>query len=319
MGDHGGDGVTRSGLRYRLLSPTSSVVEEDKVIVNNKFSILPSSIAAPLIWDMDGGSGTMNGPRRYSGAVGTIELEDFIQKFDSWCDMQMLRNARLFSPFLAWKGLFQHLEGLPMDDYHEFRRDHAAEIKEWRQHWSPSYVSITHNGVASGGTTTPSTPSTSTQVVPPPPFNLVTEFFLRLKKNYQGVKTEKLKSLQEFERKTSESLRKAYIRMQRLIIVTQGVMEAQAIQFCYGILDKELQRRVRDVTLMNDDSPTLAHVFALSEKIKLNMVEERVVTSGFSREEKLLIFMDNSPPHNLVVVVVGVVEVRYDPSQVPEG
>ncbi len=142
---------------------------------------------------------------------------------------------------------------------------------------------------------------------------------MRLKKNYQGVKTEKLKSLQEFERKTSESLRKAYIRMQRLIIVTQGVMEAQAIQFCYGILDKELQRRVRDVTLMNDDSPTLAHVFALSEKIKLNMVEERVVTSGFSREEKLLIFMDNSPPHNLVVVVVGVVEVRYDPSQVPEG
>ncbi len=29
--------------------------------------------------------------------------------------------------------------------------------------------------------------------------------------------------------------------------------------------------------------------------------------------------MDNSPPHNLVVVVVGVVEVRYDPSQVLEG
>ncbi len=29
--------------------------------------------------------------------------------------------------------------------------------------------------------------------------------------------------------------------------------------------------------------------------------------------------MDSSPPHNLVVVVVGVVEVMYDPSQVPEG
>jgi hypothetical protein len=35
---------------------------------------------------------------------------------------------------------------------------------------------------------------------------------------------------------------------------------------------------------MSDDSPTLAHVFALSEKIELNMVEERVVTSGFSRD-----------------------------------
>jgi len=29
--------------------------------------------------------------------------------------------------------------------------------------------------------------------------------------------------------------------------------------------------------------------------------------------------VDNSPLHNLVVVVVGVVEVKYDPSQVPEG
>ncbi len=48
--------------------------------------------------------------------------------------------------------------------------------------------------------------------------------------------------------------------------------------------DKETRQRIRDVTLMNDNSPTLAHVFALSEKIELNMVEERVVTSGFSRD-----------------------------------
>ncbi len=38
------------------------------------------------------------------------------------------------------------------------------------------------------------------------------------------------------------------------------------------------------MTLMSDDSPTLAHVFALFKKINLNMVEERVVTSGFSRD-----------------------------------
>jgi hypothetical protein len=81
-------------------------------------------------------------------------------------------------------------------------------------------VSITHGGVVSGGITMPSILSTSTQVIPPPPFNPVTEFFLRLKKNYHGVKTEKLRSLQKFERKTSESLREAYTHMQRLIIVT---------------------------------------------------------------------------------------------------
>jgi hypothetical protein len=66
----------------------------------------------------------------------------------------------------------------------------------------------------------------STQVISPPPFNLVMVFFLRLKKNYQGVKTEKLRSLQEFERKTNESLRKAYTHMRWLIVVTQGVTEA---------------------------------------------------------------------------------------------
>jgi len=63
MGDHGGDGgITRSGLRYRLFSPPSLVVEEDEVIMNNKSSILQSSIVTPLIWDMDGGYGAMKGP-----------------------------------------------------------------------------------------------------------------------------------------------------------------------------------------------------------------------------------------------------------------
>ncbi len=63
MGDHDGDGgVTHNGLRYRLPSPTSLVVEEDEVIMNNKSSILLSSIVAPLIWDMDEGFGAMKGP-----------------------------------------------------------------------------------------------------------------------------------------------------------------------------------------------------------------------------------------------------------------
>jgi hypothetical protein len=65
---------------------------------------------------------------------------------------------------------------------------------------------------------------------------------------------------------------------------------------------------------MSDNSPTLAHVFALSEKIELNMVEERVVTSRFSRDITTTTFVDSCPPHSLIVVVVEVVEVRDDPS-----
>ncbi|OAE28330.1 hypothetical protein AXG93_2490s1200 [Marchantia polymorpha subsp. ruderalis] len=260
--------------------------------------------------------GAAKGPRRYSGAVGTIELDDFIQEFDTWCDMQFLRNPTLFTPFFAWKGLFQHLEGPPMDDYHEFGREYAAEIDAWRRHWSPNYSSITQGGVGtsgaasigisggasssisegtsgavgatgtstSSGTVSIAGGSTRGDASGVPSFSPIPEFFQRLRKNYQGVKTEKLRSLQEFERKTGESLREAYTRMRRLISVTHGVTEAQAVQYWYRILDRELRRRVRDATLMSDSSPTLAHVFALSEKIELNMVEERVVTSTFARD-----------------------------------
>ncbi|PTQ31359.1 hypothetical protein MARPO_0112s0017 [Marchantia polymorpha] len=187
-----------------------------------------------------------------------------------------------------------------MDDYHEFGREYVVEIDAWRRHWSPNYTSITQGGVgtsggASGsitdgtsgaGTTSGAVgvASTSGETTCVPSFSPIPEFFKRLRKNYQGVRTEKLRSLQEFERKTGESLREAYTRMRRLISVTHGVTEAQAVQYWYRILDRELRRRVRDATLLSDASPTLAYVFALSEKIELNIVEERVMTSSFARD-----------------------------------
>ncbi|CAM6082310.1 unnamed protein product [Calypogeia fissa] len=259
-------GVTRSGLRYLLSSPVPSGSDLDTELSGRVFQG-----AALLIWDMEESHGSGRGPRHYSGAVGTIELDDFIQEFDTWCDMQMLRNAELFSPFLAWKGLFQHLEGPPMDDYHEFRKAHDMEIMAWKDYWSPKYVSMTYGGVV--GTAAP-------EGSLPPAFNPIEEFFEVLKKNYQGVRTEKLKSLQEFQRKTGESLREAHARMRRLISVTQGVTEAQAVQFWYGILEKDLRRRVRDATLLADETPKLATVFALSERIEQKLVEKKPRSSG---------------------------------------
>jgi hypothetical protein len=69
--DHGGDGgVTHSGLKYRLLSPASSIVDEDEVIVDNRSIILPSSIAAPLIWDYARGFWGHEGPPTLLGCNG---------------------------------------------------------------------------------------------------------------------------------------------------------------------------------------------------------------------------------------------------------
>jgi hypothetical protein len=37
--------------------------------------------------------------------MGTIEMNDFIGKFDSCCDLQQMKNPTLFTPFMAWKYL----------------------------------------------------------------------------------------------------------------------------------------------------------------------------------------------------------------------
>ena len=63
--------------------------------------------------------------------------------------------------------------------------------------------------------------------------------------------------------------------------------EAQAIQVWYGILDRDVRRRVRDATLLSTQTTTLASVFSLAERIELNIVEERVVTIGFNRDRTI--------------------------------
>jgi hypothetical protein len=128
--------------------------------------------------------------------------------------MQQMRNPQSFTPFMAWKGLFQHLEGSPMGDHHEFKCAHEIQIEEWWVHWSPNYVSITMRIVAPSGASTTlnisSTngnesatsngaiqsggtikgggvgASTSTRGTLPI-FNLVVEFFHELRQNYQRV------------------------------------------------------------------------------------------------------------------------------------
>jgi hypothetical protein len=83
----------------------------------------------PSLWDMEETDGATKGPRRFSGRIGTIELEDFMQEFECWCDQQSLKNPRGFSAFIAWKALFSHLEGAPMDNWREFAQDHADKIE----------------------------------------------------------------------------------------------------------------------------------------------------------------------------------------------
>jgi len=42
--------------------------------------------------------------------------------------MQQMHNPQLLTPFMAWKGLFQHLEWLTIM---KFRNTHEIQIGEW--------------------------------------------------------------------------------------------------------------------------------------------------------------------------------------------
>lgn len=48
--------------------------------------------------------------------------------------------------------------------------------------------------------------------------------------------------------------------MCKLIMMTQGMIKAQAIQFWYGILNKELRCQMWDAMLIQPAQPTLANV-----------------------------------------------------------
>ncbi len=52
-------------------------------------------------------------------------------------------------------------------------------------------------------------------------------------------------------------------------MVTQGVTQAQVVQFWYGILNKELNRQMRNAILLQLAQPTLANVFQLLKRIKI--------------------------------------------------
>jgi hypothetical protein len=71
--------------------PTPPSTSSRKDYLDSKTIFSPRLITPPLLWDMEI-YGTTKVHRQYLGAVGTFELDDFIQKFDNWCDMQQIHN-----------------------------------------------------------------------------------------------------------------------------------------------------------------------------------------------------------------------------------
>ncbi|CAM6094670.1 unnamed protein product [Calypogeia fissa] len=147
---------------------------------------------------MDDLYGADRGLRQFSRRVGTIELVDFKVEFFCWCEKEKLKHKADFTPFTTWVLMFQHLEGAPMDDYKDFNNDHTAKIEAFREYWSPMHMPFMFDKKSSTKLDKFTFSETSSSRKVAPRFNPILEFFEVLEKGYQGIRVDKMKSLQDF-------------------------------------------------------------------------------------------------------------------------
>jgi hypothetical protein len=174
--------------------------------------------------------GGERGVWRFSGPTSTIEVEDFKREFTMWCELQKSRNPN-FNPYMVWRALFGCLEGAPLADYGEFEAANSTAVVAWRNFYAPNYADVFGRNPTAASTSGKGKDKKEEEIDMSvtkgqlPPFNPTVEFFLRLFRDYQGQRADKMKALRTFARGGDESLREAHTRLRRLIVATQGVTE----------------------------------------------------------------------------------------------
>jgi hypothetical protein len=235
--------------------------------------------------------GGKRGVRWFSGIAGTIEVEDFKREFTMWCELQKSRNPN-FNPYMVWRALFGCLQGAPLPDYGEFEAANFATVVAWTYFYAPNYADMFGGNPTSVSTSGKGKDKKEEEIDrsvaegQPPPFNPTAEFFLRLFRDYQGQRADKMKALRTFARGGDESLREAHAWLRTLIIATHGVTEQQAVQHWYSILDKELKTLVRNEALRMGEPPSSRFVFETSERIEINLLEEKAAMGFLKRDKK---------------------------------
>jgi hypothetical protein len=156
---------------------------KEKKPYQSSFSFDCEDMASPY------GSSGERGVRRFSGATGTIEVDDFKREFTMWCELQKSRNPN-FNSYMVWRVLFGCLEGAPLADYGEFEATNFTAIGAWRNFYAPDYADV-FGGVPRAETSNDKGKDKkeerqSEEVLQPPPFNPTQQFFARLYQDYQG-------------------------------------------------------------------------------------------------------------------------------------
>jgi hypothetical protein len=155
------------------------------------FSLDFEDMASPY-----GRGGGERGVRRFSGAVGTIEVDDFKREFTMWCKLQKSHNTN-FHPYMVWRALFCCLQGASLVDYGEFEAAYFTEIVAWRNYYALDYADVFGGAPRVVDLSNTSKDKEKNEegkseeeeqklgdVVNPPPFNPTLQFFIQLGHDY---------------------------------------------------------------------------------------------------------------------------------------
>jgi hypothetical protein len=117
---------------------------------------------------------------------------------------------------MVWRALFGCLEGALLADYGEFEVANFTAVVAWKDFYAPNYADVFGGNPTSTSTLGKGKDKKEEEIDrsvaegQPPPFNSTAEFFLRLFRDYQGQRADKMKALRTFVRGGDELLREAH-------------------------------------------------------------------------------------------------------------
>jgi hypothetical protein len=120
------------GDHFDILQP----IPQGRKPCQSSFSLDFDDMASPY-----GSGGGERGVQCFSGAAGTIEVDDFKKEFTMWCEFQKSCNTN-FHPYMVWRALFGCLKGTLLANYGEFEAAHFIEIVAWRNYYATDYADV---------------------------------------------------------------------------------------------------------------------------------------------------------------------------------
>ena len=267
-----------------------------------------------IMADDHGGASTSTRDR-YSGRAEGIAFADWKTRFKSWQRTQRQRNP-VFNDWWAFEQLPSHLEHEALQSYDSWYEEHEEQLLVVELYWTQRVELVTalkegatipeaRGNVEEGdeaGTSILERPRRETRARPtgssttgsflsrlshatmeavatlgdPPPFEPLREFFDYLEVEYGGIRRDRMRHIQDFQREKGDTPRIMYARLARFARETgDAFTERQLVALYMAKQDKHIQQMAHPQLLLTyGGRATLAQAFSLVERLDQGLCVE---------------------------------------------